>query len=245
MTTSTPTPTKPPEPSRHDVWKMFDRISPSYDRLNRILSLGIDRGWRRRMASLLPAGESLKILDLATGTADQILSLCRECPRVQSGIGMDLAEQMLEIGRIKVEHEGMSSCVQLKNGDACKIPLGDNEVDAVTISFGIRNVLSVETALREMLRVLKPGGRVLLLECTVPRNPVVKAGHLFYMRTVLPTVGGWFSGDREAYRYLNETIETFPSGAAFCAMMNEAGFVQVKHTPLTLGVSTIYQGDKP
>ena len=232
------------EPSRREVWKMFDRISPSYDRLNRILSLGIDQGWRRRMASLLPEGNALTVLDLATGTGDQILSLFQECPRVQSGIGLDLAEKMLEIGREKVQAEGLASRLRMEVGDACEIPLGDEEVDAVTISFGIRNVVSVEKSLREMLRVLKPGGRALLLECTVPKNSIVKAGHLFYLRNLLPIIGGWMSGDREAYRYLNETIESFPSGSAFCSLMKQAGFEQVVHTSLTFGIATLYQGDK-
>lgn len=224
---------------------MFDRIAPRYDALNRLLSFGIDRGWRRRMVRQLPPGEGLRVLDLATGTADQVLALRRGSPRVASGVGMDLAEQMLERGRVKIAQEGFADSIRLERGDACAIPAGEGAFDVVTISFGIRNVTDVDRAFREMLRVLRPGGRVLVLEFSMPRNRLVRAVHLLYLRHILPRIGGWLSGDRAAYRYLNQTIETFPHGTAFCAMLERAGFTEVRAHPLSLGIATLYQADRP
>jgi len=235
----------PQEPSRTQVWKMFDRVAHRYDFLNRILSLGIDRSWRREMTSLLPRGNGLKILDLATGTADQLLFLFAHSRRVKRGVGMDLAEKMLEIGRAKIQRRGLADVIVLKKGDATQIPEQGSPFDAVTISFGIRNVADVMQALREIHRVLKEGGRVLILEFSLPGNGRVCGAYLFYLRHILPRIGGWISGDPYAYRYLNETIETFPYGEAFCRLLKAAGFTNVVAHPVTFGVATIYQGDKP
>ena len=233
------------EPSRREVWRMFDRIAPHYDRLNRILSFGIDKGWRRKVAALLPRRENLEVLDLATGTADQLLALCSARPDIARGVGMDLAEEMLAVGRKKIAESPHAGTLTLETGDAMRIPAADATFDAVTISFGIRNVMDVGTALADMARVLRPGGRLLILEFSLPTNPVIRAGHLFYLRHVLPRVGGWVSGDAAAYRYLNETVESFPCGDRFCDLMCRAGLVQVKALPLTFGIASIYCGDKP
>jgi demethylmenaquinone methyltransferase / 2-methoxy-6-polyprenyl-1,4-benzoquinol methylase len=232
-----------PAPSRHEVWKMFDRIAPRYDLLNHLLSLNRDKFWRKRVGELLPARSGLDVLDLATGTGDQLLSLYRT-DKVSRGVGMDLSEGMLEIGRRKIAELGLSEKLQLQTGDAGKIPLGDSGYDVVTISFGIRNVLDVPTALGEMLRVLRPGGRALILEFSLPNNGLLRAGYLFYFRNILPILGGMISGDSCAYRYLNKTVETFPYGEAFCRLMSEAGFTKVRAVPLTFGVATIYVGDR-
>ncbi len=233
-----------PEPSRHEAWKMFDQIARRYDFLNRLLSFGIDVSWRRKMAHFLPPHRNQHVLDLATGTADQILFLFEKSDKVKSGVGTDLAEKMLKIGREKIDRRGLSELVSLKIGDATDIPAGDNEFDMVTISFGIRNVIDVPTALREIYRVLKPGGRVLILEFALPQNRLIRGAHLFYLRHVLPRIGGFVSGDTRAYRYLNETIETFPYGDAFCNLLKAAGFTAVDAHPVTFGVVMIYQGDK-
>lgn len=231
-------------PSRNEVWKMFDRIAHRYDFLNRFLSAGQDVGWRKTMARHLPAGENLYLLDLATGTADQIIFLRKASSRIAQADGMDLSEGMLEFGREKIARLGWSDQVSLREGNTIEIPSEDEKYDVVTISFGIRNVTDVDQGLREMLRILKPGGRALILECSVPENRMVRGFYLFYFRYVLPKVGGLVSGDSYAYNYLNKTVETFPCGQAFCDLMTKAGFESVKRRRLTFGIATIYQGDR-
>lgn len=233
-----------PEPSRVDVWKMFDRVARRYDLLNRLLSLGIDCAWRKKVATFLPPGKDLHVLDLATGTGDQLLFLFEQSNRLRSGMGMDLAEKMLEIGRKKVARRGLSRAISLKTGDAMDIPAKDNQFDTVTMSFGIRNMADVEKALKEMYRVLKPGGRVLILEFSLPENRILRGGYLLYLRQILPRIGAFFSGDVQAYRYLNETIEMFPRGEAFCRLLKDEGFAATAAHPLTFGIATIYRGDK-
>lgn len=232
------------EPDRQDVWRMFDRIAGRYDMLNRTLSMGIDVGWRRELARQLPARPGLRVLDLATGTADVPLSLCAENADVTEIVGTDLSEGMLAIGAKKVEAASRSAQISLSTADAMDLPYDDQSFDAVTISFGIRNVPDVSKCLREMQRVLKPGGHALVLEFSTPEIPVFKQGYLFYLRHVLPRVGALISGDKHAYRYLNKTIETFPYGQAFCDLMIEAGLSEVDAFPLSGGIATIYRGIK-
>lgn len=224
---------------------MFDRIAPRYDLLNRLLSAGRDVAWRRRMANFLPDRGPLHLLDVATGTGDQVFSLLASNRGVVRATGVDMAERMLDVGREKALRKGLADVVRLSTGDATALPEPDASYDVATISFGIRNVIDVPRALREMARVLKPGGRVLILEFSLPTAPVLRPLYLFYLRHVLPLVGGLLSGDLKAYRYLNVTIESFPYGEAFCRLLREAGFVEVRANPLTLGVATIYQGDRP
>ncbi len=230
-------------PSRENVHRMFDRIAPRYDLLNHLLSFNRDKVWRRRMATLLPTRANLKLLDLATGTGDQLITLF-DSGKVASGVGVDPSEKMLVIGVDKIRRRGLSDKLTMLAGSGEAIPCADKSVDVVTISFGIRNVTDVPKALREMHRVLKPDGRALILEFSLPKSAMVRAGYLFYFRHILPTLGGIISGDRKAYKYLNQTVETFPYGEQFVALMREAGFDSVKATPLTFGVATIYQGDK-
>ena len=234
-----------PEGSQNDVRQMFNRISRRYDLLNRLLSFGTDVSWRRKMAYFLPCHNDQKILDLATGTADQILALFEQTDTVRSGIGMDLAEKMLELGRKKIEERGLSEVISLKVGDVTAIPAANETFDVVTISFGIRNVTHVAKGIEEMYRVLKPGGRVLILEFSLPWSRLVRGAYLCYLRHILPRVGAWVSGAPLAYRYLNETIETFPYGEVFCNLLRAEGFTAVEAHPLTFGVAMIYRGDKP
>jgi demethylmenaquinone methyltransferase/2-methoxy-6-polyprenyl-1,4-benzoquinol methylase len=233
------------EPSRQQVWHMFDRIAPRYDLLNRLLSFRRDVAWRKRMGKLIPGGSALNLLDIATGTADQILSLMVATPRIVNAVGVDMSEGMLDYGRKKISKLGWEDRILLKTGDAMSIPETGRSFDVATMSFGIRNVLNVSGALREILRVLKPGGRALILEFSTPSNPLFRPLYFFYLRHILPIIGGILSGDSTAYKYLNRTIETFPSGEDFCAIMREAGFENVKAVPLTLGIASIYQGDRP
>ncbi|MBK7142948.1 MAG: bifunctional demethylmenaquinone methyltransferase/2-methoxy-6-polyprenyl-1,4-benzoquinol methylase UbiE [bacterium] len=230
-------------PSRQQVWKMFDRIAHRYDLLNHLLSGNRDVAWRRKLATMLPTRSNLDALDLATGTGDQLITLA-ETGKLRSGVGIDLAEKMLELGRAKINERQLGQLLRLQIGDAGAIPFPDRTFDLVTISFGIRNVLDVPAALREMYRVLRPEGRLLILEFSLPRNVLVRKGYLFYFRYVLPRLGAIISGDSYAYRYLNQTVETFPYGDAFCRMMSDAGFSNVQSTEVTLGVATIYAGDK-
>ncbi|MEW5796899.1 MAG: bifunctional demethylmenaquinone methyltransferase/2-methoxy-6-polyprenyl-1,4-benzoquinol methylase UbiE [Candidatus Zixiibacteriota bacterium] len=232
-----------PRLSRHQVWKMFDRIAGRYDLLNHLLSAGLDYRWRAEVARMLPSGLSLAVLDLACGTGDQLIALAKT-GRVSRGNGLDLAEQMLAIGRAKIKRQKLDQVLELQIGDAEKLAFDDNAFDTVTISFGIRNMTDTRRTLAEMLRVLKPRGRALILEFSVPPSPLVRGSYMFYLRHVMPRLGALISGDSTAYRYLSETIETFPYGDAFCGMMREAGFAQVNATTLTGGIVTIYSGDK-
>ena len=226
--------------SKSTSWQMFNRIAKTYDSVNRLLSFGLDVGWRKKVGLLLPKKEQVALLDLATGTADQVLLLCKEHPQqISEAIGMDLSEGMLEKGQQKLQ-----DVIRLETGDAVNIPSENSRFDAITISFGIRNVPDVPASLREMHRVLRPEGKTLILEFSMPKNPIVRFGHLFYLRYVLPLVGGLISGDYEAYRYLNTSIEAFPYGESFCSLMKEAGFSTVRQHPVTFGIATIYEGIK-
>jgi len=235
---------KPAAPSRREVWRMFDRIAPRYDLLNRLLSLGRDVAWRKRLADNLPGIPSQSVLDLATGTGDVLFSLHKNSANIQRAVGIDRAFKMLEIGREKAETRNLSGVIRLFPGDAMQIPAKADSFDAITIAFGIRNVLDVGSALAEMRRVLKPGGRALILEFSLPTNFLMKKIYLLYFRHVLPHIGGLISGDSHAYRYLNETVETFPYGQQFCDLMTTSGFREVQSIPLTFGIATIYRGDK-
>jgi demethylmenaquinone methyltransferase/2-methoxy-6-polyprenyl-1,4-benzoquinol methylase len=238
-TVNTGTPAGPP---RTQVWQMFDRIAGRYDLLNHLLSANFDRKWRRTVAVQLPARKHLRVLDLASGTGDQLITLVKS-KRVDEGIGIDLAEKMLKQGREKIARLGLNA--ELREGDAENIPFNTGQFDAVTISFGIRNMTDVRRALNEMYRVLRPGGRALILEFSLPGNRFIRWLYLIYLRHILPIIGKIISGDSTAYRYLNETIETFPHGQDFCDLMVDCNFIDVEATPLTLGVVSIYRGEKP
>ncbi len=226
---------------------MFDRIARRYDLLNRLLSFGRDVAWRKAMVRMMacdrPAAGILRLLDVATGTGDVLLAAEKEC-RLSLGVGLDPSAGMLSVGMDKVRGRGLRERLHLVQGDAQHLAFAPDYFDALTIAFGIRNVADPVAGLREMCRVLKPGGRALVLEFSLPGNPLFRPLYLFYFRHVLPRIGGVISGDAEAYRYLNRTVEAFPYGEAFCAMMREAGFASTKAHPLTLGIATLYCGIK-
>jgi len=223
---------------------MFDRIARRYDLVNRLLSFGQDIIWRKKLAGLLPERQSQHVLDLATGTADVLLSLVKHSPNIKSGLGLDMSEKMLAIGQSKISRVGLSSKLSFLRGDANSIPCVDNSFDVTTMAFGIRNVTDVRKSLSEMYRVLSPGGKVLILEFSLPPNKLIRSLHLFYLRYLLPTIGGIVSGDKDAYRYLNSTIKSFPYGEEFLRLMSGTGFENSKAHPLTFGVATIYEGQK-
>ena len=244
MTQERPKTSEPIEPSRQKVWQMFDRISHRYDLLNRTLSLGRDIAWRNRLADHLPDRPDLTVLDLATGTADVLLTIDQRSGRVRSGIGLDMAGRMLEFGREKIARHGADGRLRLIRADATSTPFDDRSFDAVSIAFGIRNLVSVELGLSEMFRLLRPAGRALILEFSLPANKLLRKLYLWYFRHVLPRIGGIVSGDSYAYRYLNQTVETFPYGEDFCRLMRDAGFRSVQAYPLTFGIATLYTGDR-
>lgn len=224
--------------------EMFDRISPTYDLLNHLLSLGRDLAWRRRTAGMLARSGRLRVADLATGTGDLLIALLRNGPPVAEMVGLDVSERMLEVCRRKLRRDGLESRVTLLRADASATPFPDAAFDAVTMAFGIRNTRDVKATLREVHRILKPGGAALILEFSLPRNRVLRWCHLKYLRLGVPLVGAVVSGDRHAYRYLNESIEAFHPPHEFCALMTESDFVEVSATPLTWGVASIYRGLK-
>lgn len=223
------------------IVKMFNQISPTYDLVNFLLSFGQDRRWRKKMAGLLPSREGLIHLDLATGTGDQILSLWSYSSKIQKSVGIDPAEKMLDLARIKTKDQ---KNIEFQLGVAEKIPYPKESFDLVTISFGIRNALNPFLALQEMQRVLKTHGRALILEFSLPANSFLRALHLFYLRNFIPWIGGLFSKSPSSYRYLNKTIEKFPYGSTFLAWMKEAGFKNCKALPLSFGAVTLYSGEK-
>jgi len=230
--------------SKTESWKMFDRISQRYDFLNRLFSLGLDVVWRKRLVRYLPNQINQVVVDIATGTADVLLYLFQQNSNISRGDGIDLAENMLAIGRQKVQARQLQDKIVLQHGDAQQIPFPANQFDAATIAFGIRNMAEPVKVLKEIFRVLKPQGRALVLEFSLPQNRFLRSIYLIYLRHFIPALGTVLSGDGGAYRYLNRTVETFPSGRDFCALMESVGFKNIVAHPLTFGVATIYQGDK-
>lgn len=236
--------TKVQEHSRENIHKMFDQISPTYDLANRVMTFNLDQIWRRKMVKMLPEKDGLFVLDCATGTADQLICMMENSKRIERAIGIDLAAEMVAIGEKKVKDKPYAEKLSFQIASALELPFEDNTFDCVTISFGIRNVTDVKKALAEFYRVLKPGGRLLILEGTVPKMKWLQMIHLFYLRNFLPRIGALISKNNYAYRYLNETIETFPAGEAFCSLMREVGFKEPQANLQTGGVATIYSGNK-
>ncbi len=227
------------------TWRMFDGIARRYDRLNAILSLGRHGAWRRRLVSRLPEGTIDGVLDLATGTADVLLEVARARPDAGRLVGVDLSEAMLSVGRRKLRRLGLEARILLRHGDAAAIPFADASFDAVTMAFGIRNVPDPVCVLMEMFRVLRPGGRALILEFALPENGSWRAVVRGYLRVMLPVGGRVFSRDPEAYRYLLRSIETFPRPRRFRRMIRQTGFVSVDSTDVFAGLVTLFTARKP
>jgi demethylmenaquinone methyltransferase/2-methoxy-6-polyprenyl-1,4-benzoquinol methylase len=231
-------------PSRHEVWKMFDQISPTYDCVNRVMTFGMDQLWRKRLCSFLPHQKGMRVLDCATGTGDQVVALLEKNSSIFSVVGIDLSTAMIEIAKKKIAKKPYANKVDFQIASALEIPFPDNSFECVTISFGIRNVTDIMAAFKEFRRVLKPKGSVLILEGSIPKKKWLKSIHLLYLRHFLPRIGGAISKNFDAYHYLNKTIETFPQGERFCGLMRAAGFVDVQEHPLFGGIVTVYQGEK-
>lgn len=230
--------------SKADSWKIFDAIYRRYDLVNRVLSLGLDVRWRKKLCEFIPEAADLKILDLATGTADVVITLTQHCPRITTAYGVDLSQNMLELGREKVRALRLDPKIILQTGDAARLSFLNEEFDMATMAFGIRNVENPISVLKEIFRVLKPNGRGVILEFSLPRNLLMKLFYLTYLKFIVPLIGGTLSGNFRAYFYLNRTIEKFPYGEVFIRMMKQCGFKNVRAVPLLFGIATIYCGEK-
>lgn len=232
-----------PRERAQSVRDLFSAIAPTYDLLNRVLSLGVDRRWRRAMVAHVPAGP-IRVLDLACGTGDVALEIARARPQAQIS-GADFTLGMLRAARPKIRAAGRGDRISLQGASAEDLPYPEGTFDAVTMAFGIRNVVGRERALAEIRRVLKPGGEALILDFSLPPNPVVGALYGLYFHRLLPVLGGLVSGDFGAYRYLPASVQGFPPREVFAKMMEEQGFSGVTHRDLTLGVATLYRGRHP
>lgn len=217
---------------------MFDRIARRYDMVNRVLSLGIDKSWRRRTVRSLHLGERPRVLDVATGTGDLAIDIARMTPGA-TVVGLDPSTKMLEIAKHKLAKRGLEDRISLVVGDAQQLPYKDCEMDAATIAFGIRNVPDRLMALRELARVVRPGGRVAVLELGEPRSGLLGHAARFHTRHVVPRLGALLSGSRE-YAYLQKSIAAFPPAEEFAALMQQAGLHVIEVTPLTFGACTLY-----
>jgi len=220
---------------------MFDAIAGRYDFLNHFLSAGIDRRWRTRAIQSLHLTGRERVLDLCTGTADLAIEAMDARPPASRVVGVDFAGAMLAIGRDKVAARGLRPAIALVRGDAMSIPIAQESVDAVTIAFGIRNVDDVPMSIREMYRVLKPGGRLAILEFAVPTLPGFKQLYMWYVRHVLPRVGRAVSRHEGAYKYLQASIEAFATPGEFVTILRQSGFVEIRPVQLMLGSVFLYE----
>ncbi len=235
-----------PDKSPQRIAGMFDRIARRYDLLNHLLSGGLDLYWRRRAIRALRLTGTERVLDVCAGTADVMLAALRGGGPGRAGyaLGVDFAHQMLCIGQRKLREAALSPVAPLVRGDAMHLPVASGSVEAATIAFGIRNVFEPRVALADLLRVLRPGGRLAVLEFAMPRTPLLRSLYTWYFRTVLPRIGAVVSRHDEAYRYLPESVGTFYEPEEFSALLREAGFARVTATALTFGVVHLYLAHK-
>lgn len=228
---------------KEQVADMFDNIAFRYDFLNRFLSAGIDIRWRKAALQQLKGINPVTILDVATGTADvAIMSTRMLSPK--RVVGIDISDGMLELGRKKVAELSLQDVIELRNGDSETINFLDNTFDAVTVAFGVRNFENLEKGLGEILRVLKPGGKLVVLEFSKPKAPVIKQLYNVYMKMVAPAVGKLFSKNRNAYKYLDESIKKFPEGKNFTQILDSLGYRNTYCKPQSAGICSIYCGEK-
>lgn len=225
-------------------WLLFNKIAHRYDFLNWLLSFNQDKRWRKKLLPFI-SGKNLDLADIGTGTGDLLFSLTQGLGnRAKSAVGVDMSKAMLDIAKKKKAQKNIAISVEFLLGDAMQLPLQTEKFDVATMAFSIRNVEEPLVALKELHRVLKHQGQVLILEFSLPQNSIVKWVYLFYFRYILPYLGGLISGNVKAYRYLNTTVEAFPYGEAFIQLLNEAGFSKAEAHPLTFGIATIYVGKK-
>ncbi|MGK0324995.1 MAG: demethylmenaquinone methyltransferase/2-methoxy-6-polyprenyl-1,4-benzoquinol methylase [Polaribacter sp.] len=227
---------------KEQVAQMFDNISENYDDLNRIISLGIDVKWRKKVVEIVGKKNPKQILDIATGTGDLVLMMASLNPdRI---VGLDISSGMLEVGKRKIEKAKLSNKIEMIVGDSEEIPFNENSFDAITVSFGVRNFANLDKGIKEIARVLKPTGVLVILETSNPTKFPFKQGYKFYTNFILPIIGKIFSKDKVAYSYLSESANSFPFGEAFNNILQKNGFTNTKDTPVTFGVATIYTASK-
>jgi len=227
---------------KEQVAQMFDTISGGYDKLNRVISFGIDIKWRKKVLKLVAAKDPKTILDIATGTGDMAILLANTS--AEKIIGLDISDGMLEVGRKKIAAKSLSTKIEMVLGDSEQLPFDNNTFDAITVGFGIRNFETLEKGLAEILRVLKPGGIFVILETSVPEKTPFKQGYKFYTKNILPLIGKLFSKDNVAYGYLSESASVFPYGERLNNILRKIGFIDVVAMPQTFGVATIYSASK-
>jgi len=226
-----------------DIRGMFDAIAKKYDFLNHLLSCCLDFHWRSKVSKLLRK-EDLKYIDLATGTGDLLINGLKKNPQIQNAVGLDASENMLSICDKKISKRKLKNKTSLVLADITEIPFGENSFDAATIGFGIRNANDVPKALSEIHRILKPRGHAIILEFFAPQNQAIKTLYFFYLRHIVPLIARICLSQKDAYVYLNKTIEKFCSIGQFHTMMENAGFINIKATPFTFGIVCIYHGYK-
>ena len=233
-------------PKKDNIQKMFDSIAPGYDAFNHLTSLGADRRWRK---TALREVSGPRVLDEACGTGDFAIAIAKHLARKDctwSVTGVDISEGMLEVMRRKVAEAGLDDAgcgsVSAETGDCCALHYPDASFDTVTVAFGVRNFEDREKALAEVLRVLRPGGRFVMLELGIPRNPVVRSAYKFYFTSIMPLIGCGISKDKAAYRYLPASVLEFPKPEDWTATMQKAGFADVRHRPLSLGICNLFTG---
>jgi|TARA_R110000751_G_scaffold14621_2_gene47129 demethylmenaquinone methyltransferase/2-methoxy-6-polyprenyl-1,4-benzoquinol methylase len=227
---------------KEQVTKMFDTISGEYDGLNRVISFGIDIKWRKKVVDIVKATNPDNVLDIATGTGDLAINLAETSAK--KIIGLDISSGMLEVGKLKIKAKKLDQKIDMVIGDSENMPFDDNTFDAITVAFGVRNFETLENGLKDILRVLKPGGIFVILETSVPTKFPFKQGYQFHSKVILPTVGKLFSKDKTAYKYLSESANAFPYGEALNNILRKIGFSNVTDMPQTFGVATIYKAFK-
>ena len=229
---------------KEQVEQMFDNIAPTYDRLNHVLSFNIDRIWRKRVMRIVRRHKPQLVMDIATGTGDLAIAMAKRIDDVRI-MGVDLSEEMLRVAQGKVLKLGMAERISLTKGDAENLDMVASEsVDAVTVAFGVRNFENLEHGLGELYRTLKPGGKLIVLEFSIPRNKLVKWVYAQYSHRLLPRIGAMISKDRKAYDYLPDSVEEFPSPERFSAMLLGVGFADVKAKSQSFGIAHIYEATK-
>ncbi|MHA4808671.1 bifunctional demethylmenaquinone methyltransferase/2-methoxy-6-polyprenyl-1,4-benzoquinol methylase UbiE [Flavitalea flava] len=228
---------------KQQIAQMFDRIAFRYDFLNRFLSGGIDIYWRKRAIRELKLLNPLKVLDVATGTADMAIMMTRHLPDVRV-TGIDISTGMLEMGRQKIAKLKLEDQVELMTGDSEAIQFPDHSFDAVTVAFGVRNFENLEKGLREILRVLRPGGRLVVLEFSQPKMGIFRKFYDLYLRVIAPGISAVVSSNREAYQYLNDSVRAFPEGEDFVQILDKNGYIRTSLKSLSMCICTVYTGEK-